>query len=387
MTQADRESAARRRLTTTHGVAGPSMSSRVSSSTPATCAARPGAAQHLAPRRDGDRGDGRGPHRWAIWCQIGLSAAETRRMGEPGTTMVENRPAEPAEKRTVVAACPKSRKTRGWRQAGSECQQPHPGGGVRCRSRNRLPGPQQRRSRAPVRAQPAGRPGGGGPRQCRARPGRVRVEVGQRGRAGRAVLAAVPAGRRHPPSSSNSPSRCCGDCNATSPSGWHHRPASAPGSPSSSRCARPGRTTAGDRGQGRLTRAELSQRTDSLFDPLEAQIDGLRSAEQQEAADSKRGDDAGFQQTRCCCWAASCSPCSSGCLVVLLLSRNIVPRIRRYSQFATEIAAGSTDRAPRADGNRRDRRPRRGAEPDDRPARASWTPGSTARSSSSTRCR
>ena len=30
----------------------------------------------------------------------------------------------------------------------------------------------------------------------------------------------------------------------------------------------------------------------------------------------------------------------AGMLVVLALSRNMVPRIRRYSSFATEIAAG-----------------------------------------------
>jgi diguanylate cyclase (GGDEF)-like protein len=88
------------------------------------------------------------------------------------------------------------------------------------------------------------------------------------------------------------------------------------------------------------SRAALGERTDSLLDPLTREIHGLRSAEQQEAVQTKRAEDLSYEHVRLILVSGVALSLLAGMLVVLLLSRNMVPRIRRYSRFATEIAAG-----------------------------------------------
>jgi diguanylate cyclase (GGDEF)-like protein len=87
-------------------------------------------------------------------------------------------------------------------------------------------------------------------------------------------------------------------------------------------------------------RAGLSKRTDKLLDPITREIQQLRSAEQQEAVQTKRAEDHSYQRVRLILVSGVAFSLLAGMLVVLLLSRNMVPRIRRYSWFATEIAAG-----------------------------------------------
>ncbi len=87
-------------------------------------------------------------------------------------------------------------------------------------------------------------------------------------------------------------------------------------------------------------RAALSERTDEIFHPMLSGIDDLRSAEQQEAAEAKQMEDADYREARWLLVGSVAFSLIVGSLVVLLLSRNMVPRIRRYSRFATEIADG-----------------------------------------------
>jgi diguanylate cyclase (GGDEF)-like protein len=87
-------------------------------------------------------------------------------------------------------------------------------------------------------------------------------------------------------------------------------------------------------------RAALGARTDTLLDPITREIHQLRSAEQQEAADTKQAEDLSYRHVRLILFSGVAFSLLAGILVVLALSRNMVPRIRRYSSFATEIAAG-----------------------------------------------
>ena len=92
--------------------------------------------------------------------------------------------------------------------------------------------------------------------------------------------------------------------------------------------------------QGTRSRAALSEQTDRFFDPLITEIDALRSGEQQEATQAKGANDLTYHRVRLLLLISVAISLVVGMLVVLLLSRNMVPRIRRYSRFATEIAAG-----------------------------------------------
>jgi diguanylate cyclase (GGDEF)-like protein len=91
-----------------------------------------------------------------------------------------------------------------------------------------------------------------------------------------------------------------------------------------------------------LIRAQdaLSERTDQLLDPLSAQIEDLRAAEEQEAAEARQASNVTDRQMRSLLLISVAFALLVGVLVVVLLSRNMVPRIRRYARFATEIAAG-----------------------------------------------
>jgi diguanylate cyclase (GGDEF)-like protein len=87
-------------------------------------------------------------------------------------------------------------------------------------------------------------------------------------------------------------------------------------------------------------RADLTRQTDALFGPMSSAIDDLRASEQQEAAASKQAEDARYHRARWLLLGSVAFSLLVGSLVVLLLSRNMVPRIRRYARFATEVADG-----------------------------------------------
>jgi diguanylate cyclase (GGDEF)-like protein len=92
--------------------------------------------------------------------------------------------------------------------------------------------------------------------------------------------------------------------------------------------------------EGTALRVGLTERTDRLLDPLIRDIHRLRFAEQQEAVGTKRAENLSYRHVRLTLVGGVVLALFTGVLVVLLLSRNMVPRIRRYSWFATEIAAG-----------------------------------------------
>lgn len=86
--------------------------------------------------------------------------------------------------------------------------------------------------------------------------------------------------------------------------------------------------------------AALGDRTDKLFQPITTEISDLRIAEQQEVTQVKGAEDANYDRVRLLLLGSVALSLLVGALVVLLLSRNVVPRIRGYSQFAAEIAGG-----------------------------------------------
>lgn len=102
---------------------------------------------------------------------------------------------------------------------------------------------------------------------------------------------------------------------------------------------RPG-SPADTAGRGLGDGTALVQRTEEVFAPISREIEQLRSAEQGEASEAKQAADQRDRRARMLLLGGVVLSLLVGMSVVLLLSRNMVPRIRRYSQFATEIAAG-----------------------------------------------
>ena len=86
--------------------------------------------------------------------------------------------------------------------------------------------------------------------------------------------------------------------------------------------------------------AALTRRTVELFQPLTATADRLHADEEREAAVWRRQasrDEAATQRQLAVSVALSLL---GGVVIVLLLHRDVVPRIRRYADFATAIAGG-----------------------------------------------
>ena len=86
----------------------------------------------------------------------------------------------------------------------------------------------------------------------------------------------------------------------------------------------------------------LAQQTLALFAPLTTAVDGMHRDEKAEAAAWHRraGEDAAA--TRRSLAVSVAVSLLGGVLIVLLLHRDVVPRIRRYADFATAIAGGRT---------------------------------------------
>ena len=89
-----------------------------------------------------------------------------------------------------------------------------------------------------------------------------------------------------------------------------------------------------------VQRAELRAQTARLFDPLTSAADALLDEEIDEAAEEKQDADHSYRVALLVLGGIAALSVFAGVVIVLALSRNIVPRIRRYSDFATDIALG-----------------------------------------------
>jgi diguanylate cyclase (GGDEF)-like protein len=83
-----------------------------------------------------------------------------------------------------------------------------------------------------------------------------------------------------------------------------------------------------------------ADRIADLFDPITRLADALRVDETHLAAQHKQRADHAYRSAQVVLGAGVGFSLLLGLLVALLLSRNLVPRIRRYAEFATRIAAG-----------------------------------------------
>jgi len=107
-------------------------------------------------------------------------------------------------------------------------------------------------------------------------------------------------------------------------------------------------------GQGRQTmstaaRSALAQKIDFIFGDLVEQGEALRSAEAARADLTSRAADDAYRSTLLELGVSALLALLLGLAVAALLIRNLVPRIRTYSQFAAEVAAGqlTDDLVPR----------------------------------------
>jgi diguanylate cyclase (GGDEF)-like protein len=101
-------------------------------------------------------------------------------------------------------------------------------------------------------------------------------------------------------------------------------------------------STTGDADNALLVNADLAARTANLFNRITAVADELRAGEALQATDAKHAADAEYRSTRRLLIGGVALSAGLGAAILILLVRNLVPRIRNYSHFATEIAAGRT---------------------------------------------
>ncbi len=94
------------------------------------------------------------------------------------------------------------------------------------------------------------------------------------------------------------------------------------------------------RGATQAARTAFAKRVDGILEPVAQAAEQLRSEEAQESAQVKRDADKTYTSTWLLLAASVVVVLLLGLTVVLALIRNVVPRIRTYSQFATDIAAG-----------------------------------------------
>ncbi|MDQ1616997.1 MAG: hypothetical protein QOJ60_2936 [Actinomycetota bacterium] len=87
----------------------------------------------------------------------------------------------------------------------------------------------------------------------------------------------------------------------------------------------------------------LSDRIVVIFHRITELADELRADEKQLATQSKRKADRNYSTSQVVLGGGVAISVLLGLFVALLLSRNLVPRIRNYAQFATRIAAGQSN--------------------------------------------
>ncbi len=97
----------------------------------------------------------------------------------------------------------------------------------------------------------------------------------------------------------------------------------------------PGAAAGGDRGGDRLT-----DRLIAIFDPLSAITQREAAFETDQAGDAYANAVQTYDSSRLVIWSIAIGACVLGIGSMLVLARNVVPRIRRYSQFASAVASG-----------------------------------------------
>jgi diguanylate cyclase (GGDEF)-like protein len=93
---------------------------------------------------------------------------------------------------------------------------------------------------------------------------------------------------------------------------------------------------------GSVARNALAERTDLLMEPIVLAAEKLRADESSNATRIKRESDATYLSTRVELVASSLVVLLLGLGIVWALIRNMVPRIKHYSAFAADVAAGRT---------------------------------------------
>jgi diguanylate cyclase (GGDEF)-like protein len=96
------------------------------------------------------------------------------------------------------------------------------------------------------------------------------------------------------------------------------------------------RNTAG----GRQGSDRLADQLAGIFDPFSAIIQVESALEATQAGKAHARSIQTYDTSRLLIWSIAIGACVLGLGSMLLLSRNVVPRIRRYSQFASAVASG-----------------------------------------------
>ncbi len=91
----------------------------------------------------------------------------------------------------------------------------------------------------------------------------------------------------------------------------------------------------GDQGHDRLT-----DRLIAIFDPLSGITQSEAALETDQAGDAYEHAVHTYDSSRLVIWSIAIGACLLGIGSMLLLARNVVPRIRRYSRFASAVASG-----------------------------------------------
>ena len=84
----------------------------------------------------------------------------------------------------------------------------------------------------------------------------------------------------------------------------------------------------------------LADQLAGIFDPFSAIIQGESALEATQAGEAYARAVHNYDTSRLVIWSIAIGACVLGLGSMLLLSRNVVPRIRRYSQFASAVASG-----------------------------------------------
>ena len=95
----------------------------------------------------------------------------------------------------------------------------------------------------------------------------------------------------------------------------------------------------------------LARRIRAIFDPIEARTARQTKRETQQSATLARDARASYRESRDLVILIGGLAALLGACVVALLIRSIVPRVRRYSDFASRVAAGEADAGACVSGN------------------------------------
>jgi diguanylate cyclase (GGDEF)-like protein len=87
-------------------------------------------------------------------------------------------------------------------------------------------------------------------------------------------------------------------------------------------------------------RDRLSDRLVSIFDPLSGITQSEAALEADQAGDAYARAVKTYRDSRLLIWSIAIAACVLGIGSMVLLARNVVPRIRRYSRFASAVASG-----------------------------------------------